>query len=305
MAISKLRVAVLRGGTDSSYESSLRSGHDVLTLLRGSADTFDPLDIFISKDGVWHLRGLPVEPHMSLKHADVAWSALHDDTSAKQLLESLRVRYVGSGIVPTALATNIVHMRKAYARENLPTLRFELLNEDTYKDEQALEIFRTFVFPVAVCTHEKNSPFGTVVVRSYLELEEAIKSAFLHAKKIVVEEFIKGKVAICSIIENARNERLHALLPSELRGSDIRCPGAFSIEEKRAIEDLARRAHKALGLRHYSDSRFLITPKGKTYILHTDTTPDISPDSILSKSLKATGWKHKDFVEHLLSEARK
>ncbi|MDB5194273.1 MAG: D-alanyl-alanine synthetase D-alanine-D-alanine ligase [Parcubacteria group bacterium] len=304
MAISKIRVAVLRGGGTPTYEHSLDAGKTVLSLLREKEDAYEPQDIFVSKDGTWHLRGLPVEPHDALKYADVAWNTLGADTASKRILDTLGVHYIGGELVPSALSGNIQHARTMYEREGLPTTRFKLLTEDAFDDTELVHIFRNFLLPVTIRTQERGSTFSGKIARTYAELEDTVKEAFMFSKKIVVEELLKGKIAVASIIENARNERLYALLPAELKDGKVSSPGSFSTEEKRLLEAYAKRAHKALGLRHYSSSRFLITPRGKIYILETDTVPETIADSALSKSLKATGWKEREFVEHLLNLAK-
>src|SRR5690349_10161681 len=103
----KTRVAVLRGGPSSEYEVSLKTGGQVLSLLREMPEAYEPLDVFISKDGEWHLQGLVQEPHEVLKHADVAFNALHgyygEDGQVQRLLESLKVPYTGSSAIAAAL----------------------------------------------------------------------------------------------------------------------------------------------------------------------------------------------------------
>jgi D-alanine-D-alanine ligase len=304
MPVQKLRVAVLRGGNPPSFSNSLDSGKVVLSSLQADEDAYEPIDIFVSKDGVWHYRGLPVEPHVALKHVDMAFNTIPDDISTLQTLESMHVPHVGSEIVPSAILGNIEHLRRAYEQAGIRTRKFEALDSDNLKDEDLVRIFRSFVMPAMVRAHEKNSNFKSKVVSSYLDLEAAVKEAFNHTKKVVIEEYMKGKVAVCSVIEDARGEELHALLPAEMKGERYNSPGSFSIEEKRAIEDLARSAHKALGLKRFSTSQFLITPKGKIHILETTTFPEMRENSSLRTSLRATGWKDKEFVEHLLNQAR-
>ena len=53
-----IRVGVLRGGTSKEYEQSLKAGAYVLKRL--PKDAYEPLDIYIDREGVWHLGGLPM-----------------------------------------------------------------------------------------------------------------------------------------------------------------------------------------------------------------------------------------------------
>jgi D-alanine-D-alanine ligase len=78
------------------------------------------------------------------------------------------------------------------------------------------------------------------------------------------------------------------------------CPGHFSRDEHKGIEEMAKSAHRALGMRHYSRSDFIITPKGKIYILETNSLPGFTAESLLPKSLHAVGFHPRDFVDHVL-----
>lgn len=57
--MTKLRVGVLRGGPSSEYEVSLKTGS---TILKALAEKYQPHDIFVTKDGIWHLDGVEKTP---------------------------------------------------------------------------------------------------------------------------------------------------------------------------------------------------------------------------------------------------
>jgi D-alanine-D-alanine ligase len=69
------------------------------------------------------------------------------------------------------------------------------------------------------------------------------------------------------------------------------------------IQKIAKEAHKALGLRHYSRSDFIIHPKRGIYILETNTLPGLTSESLLPKSLQAVGCSLSDFFDHLIKLA--
>ena len=111
-----------------------------------------------------------------------------------------------------------------------------------------------------------------------------------------MEEFIRGHEVTCVVIEGGKGEELYTLLPQVVGDHNLRS------EDKREVERLSREAHDLLGLRHYSSSDFVITPKGKIYILETNALPKFHEDSTLLRSLKMTGWHSKDFVNHVLGK---
>jgi len=294
-----IKVAVLRGGPSDEYDVSLKTGAHILTTLREMPDTYEPVDIFISKDGEWHRDGLVYEPHHALRHADVVWNALHgqygEDGQVQRVLEGLQVPFTGSSAVASALSMNKDMAKRLYRQHSLPTPEHELITEDDFNDDQLIAIFRTYLHPVIVKPVSGGSSVGTHLANSFKELKEAVKAAFRRSPRVLVEELIKGDEVNCVVIEGAKGERIYALLPSS--SAKIR------VEDNKKIEDMSKRAHEILGLRHYSGSNFVVTPKKRIYILETNSVPALHKGSLAHESLSATGWRHRDFVEHVLKLA--
>ena len=102
---SSFRIAVIRGGPSSEYETSLASGGYVLKRL---SETHKPLDIFISRDGQWHINGIERSPDRILNHVDVVWNALHGatDGTVQDILDRHNILYTGSNRLSSAIAMN-------------------------------------------------------------------------------------------------------------------------------------------------------------------------------------------------------
>ena len=294
MLSSKIKVAVLRGGPSPEYEVSLKSGAHVLSLLREMKDKYEPVDIFISKDGEWHSSGLVEDPNRALRHADVVWNALHggygEDGQVQKLLESIRVPFTGSGSVASALAMNKHLAKEVYQRHSLFVPQHEIFSIEDLTDEKLVYIFHTYMHPVVVKPLRGSGGIGVTLAHGFHELKEKIKNAFKHSPKVMVEEHIRGREAICSVVEGARGESIYALIPQ----------GSLSEGEKSRVENLSRLAHHSLGLESYSSSDFIITPRSKIYIIETNTQPKFHPESSLHHSLHAVGWHPRDFVDHCL-----
>src|SRR3989339_1871705 len=151
---SKIRVAVLRGGPSDDYDTSLRTGGHVLATLRDMPETYEPLDIFISKRGEWHREGLAHKPHRALQYADVVWNALHgvygEDGQVQRILESLQIPFTGSSAVASALAMNKDMAKRLYQEHSLLTPAHELITEDNLNEDRLIDIFRSYLPPMVV-----------------------------------------------------------------------------------------------------------------------------------------------------------
>lgn len=319
-------VGVLRGGPSSEYDVSLKSGATVLEHL--NKDQYETRDLFISRDGQWHLHGAPVTPEKALRGVDVAFNVIHgeygEDGQIQQILEATAVPYTGSDAFASALAFNKHHTKEVIADLGIKTAHSFLLDKDATIDVEktAFDLFRSFPHPAVVKPAIGGSSVGTSVVHGFHDLEPAIHKAFAVSPKILVEEFIRGKEATVGVIDHFRGERAYALLPVEIippkkhgffsydakySGETIeRVPGNFSPQEKQTLMNYARMAHEALGMSHYSRSDFIVSKRG-IYFLETNNAAGVgmTTESIFPKAVAAVGAKLSDFLGHIVELARK
>ncbi len=320
----KLRVGVLRGGTSPEYDVSLKTGHAVLQNL--SQEKYTPVDMLVTKDGEWHANGRPVTLAEAARRVDIIWNALHgaygEDGRVQQELESFKIPYTGSNALASALGMHKHFSREHFRKAGLRVARGRWLrSNDLWFDEHgtipavSLEIFREMAPPWIVKPVSGGSSVGIIVARSFPDLRAALEHTAEEGQDILVEEFIMGREATCGAIDNFRGEGLYATLPTEIipppennffdydakygeRTQEI-CPGNFSREESQELQELARRAHRAIGARHYSRSDFIITPRG-IYILEINTLPGLTDHSLLPKSLAAVGSSLSEFLDHVI-----
>ena len=134
----------------------------------------------------------------------------------------------------------------------------------------------------------------------------------------MVEEYIKGREATCGLVEGLQGQELYPLFPIEIirpggaliwnyndkysgETNEI-CPGNFSEEQKKAIQEMSLTVHRALSLRHYSRTDFIISPRG-IYFLETNTLPGLTDESLLPKALMSAGVRYPEFLDHLITLA--
>lgn len=321
--VHKIKVAVLRGGPSSEYDVSLKTGESVLKHLPSK---YEGVDIFISKDGVWHLNGMPKKPVDALKHVDVVFVALHgqfgEDGKVQRILEHIGIPFTGSNSFPSALAMNKHLTKNALARlkDKIKFAFHKIFTKDEVVEKGLHQIFREIPHPSIVKPVSAGSSVGVTVVHKFNDLESAFKFAFEHSDSVIVEEFIQGKEATCGVLDHFRNERHYALLPVEIiphtkspffdynakyggESQEI-CPGNFDAETKKIIQEAAQAIHGELGLRHYSRSDFIVHPKRGIFFLETNTLPGLTPESLLPKSIHAVGSSLPEFLDHVLTLAR-
>lgn len=313
-------VGVLRGGPSREHEVSLKSGAAILANL--TEERYAAHDIYIDKSGVWHDRGRPTSPERVLRQLDVALIGLHgeygEDGEVQKLLERFGVPYAGADSFGSYLAMHKVMAKARAQEEGLLTPAFQYIESIADVDEAARDIIRKFHQPVIVKPVGWGSSVGVSIVGGYAPVHDAILHLFDEgAPGVLVEEFIRGREATAGVVEGLRGEALYSLPTIEIippeddffsydakysgKTREV-CPGNFSRVATEELQRAAKVMHRALGLRHYSRSDFIVAPKG-IYYLETNTLPGLTTESLLPKSLAAVGVTFPDFLSHLVNLA--
>jgi len=319
----KIRVGVLRGGPSSEYEVSLKTGANIIKKLHES-EKFQPIDILISKGGKWHIHGVESTPEKILKKVDVIFNGLHgeygEDGKVQHILEAFGVPFTGSKQFPSALAMNKPLTKKFLIKEGIKTPVFKVLKKGAFSEKSAHDIFRFMPHAMVVIKPAAlGSSVGVSIAKTFLELEESLEKAFEFSDTVIVEEFIEGREATCGVIDNFRGSEVYPLLPVEIApapeydffdydakysGKSVEiCPGRFSREDSAEIQRMAVLAHQILGLRHYSRSDFIVSPRRGVFFLESNSQPGMTSESLFPKSLEAVGCSQYDFFDHLLTLA--
>ncbi len=309
-------MGVLRGGPSSEHEVSLATGHAILSHL--PEDRYTARDIYIDKQGIWHEFGMPTAPERILQTVDTVLIGLHgeygEDGNVQKLLERYGVKYTGSDSFASAVAMNKVLTKEKAREHGLLTPNYYFVETGGDIDTAAHYITRNFSQPVIVKPVALGSSVGISMVGGYAPVHAAI-TELLPFGGVLVEEMIRGTEATVGVVEHMRGEDLYVLPAIEIIpppsasffDRDVKyngmteeiVPGRFS---KTVSDELARHArvmHEALGLRHYSRSDFIVSPRG-IYFLETNTLPGLTAESLMPKSLEAVGVKFPDFLSHLI-----
>lgn len=317
-----IRIGVLRGGPSNEYEVSLNSGANVLAALRGKlANRYQARDIFIDRQGNWHIDGLPVEPHDLAHRIDAAFIALHgtygEDGKVQDILEAHGIPFTGSGSLASAVGMNKALSKKVMASQGIKSPYFKELSTADFKKEPetiALQLFGSFIMPAVVKPTSSGSSVGVSIVRKSSDWLPALQKAAEYGDSILIEEFIQGIEATAGIIEGFRGKDLYALPVIEIRPkteffdydakyksqSEEIVPATFSRELKAEIEKLAIAMHQAHDLRHYSRSDFIIHPRRGIYALEVNTLPGLTSESLIPKAIRAVGSDVDELVDHLI-----
>ncbi len=298
--ISMIRVGVIRGGTGHHYEQSLASGAFVLGNL--PRDMYAPIDIFIDREGIWHMEGRPLDP-AKLKHrVDVVWNALHgfygEDGKLLQQLENLGVPYTGSGPLSSAIVMNkkLLNERLAELGVQVPRgIYIESWGEGD-RAEAVSEVVRTvatkFSPPWNIEPISRGHLGKPITAQTRDELAAVLFEMFDVGMPVHIGEVVRGREVSVVSLAGFRGNPTYTFLPQE--------EGSTRSSANRDLETLARKIHKGLGLGSYSRIETVITPKGIIHLLRIETVPALHGDSDLHHALASTGATFAEFARHMI-----
>ena len=320
--MARTSVGILRGGTSSEYDLSLKSGAAMLAAL--PEERYDVRDIFIDKRGYWHLRGAPVDAARALSQIDVVLNALHggvgEDGTVQRILERAGVPYAGARPQAASLSLNKIRAREALQQAGIrmPRAISFTLNNALSTGEMSHLVFSQFGPPYVVKPPQEGASMGIRFATTLLELPDLLGDVLDAYGAALVEEYIRGEEASVGIIEDFRGEELYVLPPAHVVVPDgvgfqefahhqegslrHNVPSNFTQAEKQAIADLARAAHRALGMSHFSRADVILTPR-TVYLLEVNAIPGLYPGASFPPMLESVGSSVPEFLQHAIKLA--
>ncbi len=300
----KLRVAVLMGGNSPEYEISLISGKEVLANL---AKKYVGIPIIIPKKGrEW------VDKLLWTK-ADICFIAMHgpfgEDGKIQGLLDTLGIRYTGSGVSASAIGMDKIIFRKLMKAESLPIPKYVVID----KKEKKIDLAYLGKTPYFVKPYDQGSSVGASIVRRRRDLKKALNLAFSFSDKALVDEYLKGMEVTCGVLGN---EKPFALPVIEIvprkgeffdyeskyteSGSDEIVPARISKKLTKEIQKLSIKVHKAIGARGFSRVDFILKGNKDPIILEINTIPGLTPMSLLPKAVRAYGLSYSELLDKII-----
>lgn len=248
---------------------------------------------------------------------DVAFPALHgpygEDGTIQGMLEVLGIPYVGSGTLASALAMDKTMAKKVFAAEGIPLARgFEVRRAEFASDPQGTVDRVAALLPVVVKPVHQGSSIGIGMAKHRDELARVLRDAFAFDARVLVEERIVGTELTAAVIGNRELQALplveivakRAFFDYEAKydpaASDEICPARVAPEVAREAQEVAMRAHRALGCRGLSRTDLIATPDRGLFVLELNTLPGMTVNSLLPKAARAAGIPFADLLDRLV-----
>jgi D-alanine-D-alanine ligase len=306
--MAKLRVALIAGGRSREREISLRSGQAVYNALK--KDKYEVRRYDPSRDLLRLIR--------DSKNLDVALIFLHgkkgEDGSMQGLLDLFDLRYVGSGVLASALAMNKAVSKELFRSAGLKAPRDILVCKN--QDINPVAISSALGKPVVVKPVAEGSSIGLSMCHTEEEILKALHDVFLISSEVIVEEYIRGREVSCAVLGNRHPEALPVIEIIPQReyefftyaakyvpgASEEVCPARLPSSVFKKVQEYAIKAHCLLSCRNLSRSDMIVADKD-VYILETNTIPGMTENSLFPLAARKAGLSFPRLLDRLIELA--
>lgn len=333
--MSKLKLGIIYGGMSTEHEVSLASAKSVISNL--DKNKYEISEIYITKNGNWlDQKEKTIENIFTyLKNFDVVFPVLHglygEDGTIQGLLEMLKVKYVGVGVLGSAVGMDKVYSKIIFEKAGIMQAKYAYIKREKNKYIYVLENFEELEltlneickkinekikFPMFVKPSNSGSSVGINKAHNLKELEKYIEYAGKFDTKILVEENINAREIECAVLgnDNPKASCIGEILPADEfysyeakynnSESKTQIPVNISEEISNKIRELAVKAYKALDCKGLSRVDFFVEKETeKIYINEINTMPGFTNISMYPKLWEYSGLKYSELLDELINLA--
>lgn len=347
----KIRVGIIFGGKSAEHEVSLLSAKTVYDAL--DKTRYEPVLIGVDKKGQWHLREedrfiehahdpkkvrlhegkeevalIPKQTRTELvglsskenqDPLDVVFPIIHgtngEDGTIQGLLKLADIPFVGASVLGSAIGMDKDVAKRLLRDAGLPIAKF-ITVYDWNKNEILFEqVVEELGLPFFVKPANCGSSVGVSKVKSKEDFARSMNKAFLYDRKVLIEEFIKGREIECSVLGN---DHPIASLPGEVIARDeFNSYDAKYVDDcctfiipvplpKEVIENLhaiAIKAYKVLCCEGMARVDCFLKDDGQFVINEINTIPGFTKLSVYPRLWEASGIPYSELVDRLIQLA--
>ncbi len=297
------KIAVLKGGPGSERKVSMASAAGVEKALAELGAEVFSVDVrdesFAVPDGV-----------------DFVFNVIHgtmgEDGTIQRILENRGIRYTGEGITASERAFDKIISKKCFEENDVSTPEFEIISVG---DRPKMSL------PYVLKAPREGSSVGVYIIKTAAEVEPAFEGVKRFTEEVLIEKFVPGRELTVGVVGEIAlpiieicpkqgfydfNNKYPFLNPQAGGAADHLCPAPLPDDVTRKVQNLALKAHRALGLEVYSRVDVLLPERGEPTVIEINTIPGMTEASLLPEAAAVAGISYPELCERIieLSSAR-
>jgi D-alanine-D-alanine ligase len=259
---------------------------------------------------------------------DVALAVLHgpfgEDGTIQGLFEMMGTRYVGAGVLASAVGMDKHYMKLVLAASGLPVGPFVPITPAEWRRDKTacLEAIAALRYPLFVKPARGGSSLGISKVGDPDQLEQAIQIAQSYDPKIIVEQgFVGARELECGVLDDLDSGSPIASVVAEIRVHnesgfydfqakylpeeqvDLDVPAAIRPEVASHVQRLAIKTFEAIGCEGLARVDVFLTHDGQLVINEINTMPGFTQHSMFPRMWAASGVSYPELIERLITLA--
>jgi D-alanine-D-alanine ligase len=338
--MAKKRVAIICGGKSSEHEISCVSAGGVLSAI--DTNEFEIVLIGITKGGKWLLLptdttfaiingALPQVPESGVEVVitntslqaggkdlaiDVVFPVLHgpygEDGTLQGLLEMINLRYVGSGVLASAVSMDKSFAKPIFAAAGLKVAPGIVVTSANFS------LPANLTYPLFVKPARSGSSRGTTKVKNEGQLKSAVAFALEFDTKVLIESAVNGREIECAVLQSNGqtiaspvgqividskyefydftakylDNSMQLVFPTDL-------PAGVEVK----IQESAINAFNAAGCEGLARVDFFYSNDGQIIINEINTMPGFTPLSVYPKLMQKYGISYRELITKLINTA--
>jgi D-alanine-D-alanine ligase len=299
MSVLPKNIAVLMGGPGSEREVSLATGKGVAHALRSLGAEVTEVDV----------RGADFELP---DNTELAFVAIHgtfgEDGQVQEILEKRGIAYTGEDAEGSRIAFDKILSKEKFDAYAVTTPPWEIIRAG---ERPSLPL------PLVIKAPRQGSTVGVYIVKDEAALAQSLAEAAQYDEQLLIEQFIPARELTVGVLGDqalpvleiiAKDgfydfaEKYPFLNPGGTSGAGARhvCPAEISAKQTAAIQDLALRAHRSLGLQVYSRVDVMLPATGDPTVLELNTIPGMTPSSLLPDAAAVAGISYPQLCARII-----
>ena len=294
-----MQVLVLAGGLSAERDVSLRSGRRVAEALRVERPEWEVVEHDVDAGLLDRLRHHRPDCIVPLLHG-----AAGEDGALRDVLESLKIPFVGSSAAASRLAFDKPVAKQLAHAAGISTPACVAMPQTTFRELGATAVLDAVVerlgLPIVVKPTKGGSSLGTSIVRRAGDLPGAMVGAFAYGDVVLMEQYIEGvelaigvferegDVLALSAVEIVPEGELYDYAARYTAGTtEFFCPARLDDDRAVRAQALALNVHLLLGLRDWSRTDLIVDAAGVPWFLEVNVAPGMTETSLFPQALVA------------------
>jgi len=310
-----MQVLVLAGGLSAERDVSLRSGRRVAEALRVERPEWEVVEHDVDAGLLDRLRHHRPDCIVPLLHG-----AAGEDGALRDVLESLKIPFVGSSAAASRLAFDKPVAKQLAHAAGISTPACVAMPQTTFRELGATAVLDAVVerlgLPIVVKPTKGGSSLGTSIVRRAGDLPGAMVGAFAYGDVVLMEQYIEGvelaigvferegDVLALSAVEIVPEGELYDYAARYTAGTtEFFCPARLDDDRAVRAQALALNVHLLLGLRDWSRTDLIVDAAGVPWFLEVNVAPGMTETSLFPQALVAAEVPVGDVTADLVAAA--